>query len=374
MKFTDTDIRMLAQDVASEIDAVAWGLSTWDEVGRIVLEAFPGSLYFMFNEDPVTDVIRSFHFANVEERHVRDYADYYYKRDVWSASWRRKADRITAVSERDAPSSLLRNSEYYQDFLSKIDNFEAAVGVKAQVSADLTLRMPFHYSAKMAPLYDEPYERVLAGIHGSLQRWGVGLSQVQDRVDRQTATAAVLGRDGVAVVVDATLRVIDGNDAAASAFADGGFVKCVRGRLAFAHPDLTHRLQSVVTGLTARPDFPASAISFKAGQDHWSIRFARLPAMTLNTLMVGRPQILVEIRNLTEPARIMPAIEDLARTHGLTPAETELCRQLLRGLSVKEAAIASGLSHETVRTRLKAVFQKTGAHRQAELLLMLSQK
>ena len=58
----------------------------------------------------------------------------------------------------------------------------------------------------------------------------------------------------------------------------------------------------------------------------------------------------------------------MALAHGLTAAETALVAALANGATVTEFAAQRGVSIHTARNQLKAVFQKTGARRQTELL------
>ena len=68
-----------------------------------------------------------------------------------------------------------------------------------------------------------------------------------------------------------------------------------------------------------------------------------------------------------------PALSDevLQVTFHLTRAEARLAQLLVRGVSMRDAAVQLGLSVETVRTRLKTVFGKTATTRQAELVALL---
>ncbi|MBR0798731.1 helix-turn-helix transcriptional regulator [Bradyrhizobium jicamae] len=61
----------------------------------------------------------------------------------------------------------------------------------------------------------------------------------------------------------------------------------------------------------------------------------------------------------------------LVATFELTPAQARLAAILARGGSVEDAAQATGISTATARNHLKAIFQKTGTHRQAELVALL---
>src|SRR5262245_18902994 len=65
---------------------------------------------------------------------------------------------------------------------------------------------------------------------------------------------------------------------------------------------------------------------------------------------------------------------DVLKTRfGLNSAETRLVVLLFAGASLRSCAKALGIQYETARTYLKSVFQKTGTHRQAELVLTVFQ-
>jgi DNA-binding CsgD family transcriptional regulator len=67
-----------------------------------------------------------------------------------------------------------------------------------------------------------------------------------------------------------------------------------------------------------------------------------------------------------------PSAALLARTFGLSPAEARTAALFATGLSTEEVADVAGLSRQTIKSQLKLIFSKTGAHRQAELVLRLS--
>ncbi len=62
----------------------------------------------------------------------------------------------------------------------------------------------------------------------------------------------------------------------------------------------------------------------------------------------------------------------LQRLFQLSPAEARLALSLASGATLAEAADAYGVCVATARAQLKAIFQKTGARRQAELVLVIS--
>jgi DNA-binding CsgD family transcriptional regulator/PAS domain-containing protein len=67
-----------------------------------------------------------------------------------------------------------------------------------------------------------------------------------------------------------------------------------------------------------------------------------------------------------------PAAALLEQAFGLTPAEARLAAKLAGGATLPEISASERVSRETLRSRLKAIFDKTGTSRQAELVLLLS--
>ncbi len=76
---------------------------------------------------------------------------------------------------------------------------------------------------------------------------------------------------------------------------------------------------------------------------------------------------------IIDPDRETPPAADLLRDlYGLSRAETAVACRALHGLGVPAISEELHLSVTTVRTHLRAIFAKTGTHRQAELVRLLS--
>jgi DNA-binding CsgD family transcriptional regulator len=88
-----------------------------------------------------------------------------------------------------------------------------------------------------------------------------------------------------------------------------------------------------------------------------------------SSLFVGACAILV-LTDLDCKSGLQPDV--LAQVFGLSPAETRLGVLIATGISPERAAEQLGLARETVRNELKAVFSKTGTHRQNELVALVS--
>ena len=75
---------------------------------------------------------------------------------------------------------------------------------------------------------------------------------------------------------------------------------------------------------------------------------------------------------VTDPERQSGIDQDsLARLYGLTKKEAALAALLAQGRDLTEAADRLGMSKGTARVHLKRIFDKTGTHRQAELMILI---
>jgi DNA-binding CsgD family transcriptional regulator len=67
-----------------------------------------------------------------------------------------------------------------------------------------------------------------------------------------------------------------------------------------------------------------------------------------------------------------PPVELVQSLFDLTPAEARVARSLSAGETVEKIASIGGVSLNTVRSQLRCVLEKTGCHRQAEVVALLS--
>jgi DNA-binding CsgD family transcriptional regulator len=93
-------------------------------------------------------------------------------------------------------------------------------------------------------------------------------------------------------------------------------------------------------------------------------------AVPVPVLSEGGPHtVLILIDLATHPKPNRAALE---RIYKLTPAEVKLAVLLASGDNMAEAAQKLGIGVTTARTQLKAIFDKTHTHRQAELVILIA--
>jgi DNA-binding CsgD family transcriptional regulator len=187
--------------------------------------------------------------------------------------------------------------------------------------------------------------------------------QLADAFSMAGHPIALLGAEGVIVHMNARFERLVG---------DG---LCVRaGRLGSWQPDadqaLTKAIGNAVRFEEGRSERPSTIVLPR--------RNGLRPLVAEVVPVVGLAHDVLHtvtaIVTLTDLAAAVtgPSQALLEQAFGLTPAEARLAAQIAAGRTLAEIADEAGSARETLRSRLKSVFQKTGTGRQAELTLLLS--
>lgn len=164
-----------------------------------------------------------------------------------------------------------------------------------------------------------------------------------------------------------------------------GRVVCLNARAeALVGPGLDVRHGRVVVGcpraqaaldraLSRRPDRPGHHLVFepialdRPGQPPLVLRVIRLAAVDSHPFGPGHTLIMVD----DLAAGLIPPHRVVRQVWGLTEAEAGVALSIAAGCDIDETARRLGISRETVRSQLKAVFAKTGTGRQSELVALL---
>lgn len=176
--------------------------------------------------------------------------------------------------------------------------------------------------------------------------------------------------DRPAIALDRFGRVLDMNAAAERVFDDE--IRIKNPRLHLCDPEADSALAAALERMRAAPEtitspLPPIVVSRRT-KPPLVIRLLPIPDAARSPFL-GACALLV-ISDLGQPSAA-PA-DLLARTFGLSRAETRLAALIATGVSPEQAADQLGLARETVRNQLKAIFVKTKTHRQSELVALLS--
>jgi DNA-binding CsgD family transcriptional regulator/PAS domain-containing protein len=192
------------------------------------------------------------------------------------------------------------------------------------------------------------------------------------------AAAAFGALDAVArgiVILSSDLRIAFANAEARRIFAldDGigatGTGLCLADRR--AADQLRRQLKSLLTEHPLAPRaMPAPiCVSRPSGRLPFALALMGTPELLHGTAARGSPQITVTI---TDPERkSTPAISHLRQIYSLTGMEAKLAAALCYG-DLREAAAELGISINTAKTHLQAVFHKVGVSRQSALVRLIT--
>jgi DNA-binding CsgD family transcriptional regulator len=176
------------------------------------------------------------------------------------------------------------------------------------------------------------------------------------------------------VLVSASGAVLSTNRAADEILRTRDGLTSERGELRASTVALTHKLRAALEAAVrtsqglAIDGSTALALPRPSGRRPLSVVIAPLPVR--RAVLTSNPAAAAVF--VTDPER--PPVPDVAMIRALfalTESEAELVRWLLSGFDLGQAAARLGLRLDTVRKRLKVIFEKTNTHRQADLVRLV---
>jgi DNA-binding CsgD family transcriptional regulator len=171
-----------------------------------------------------------------------------------------------------------------------------------------------------------------------------------------------------ALVLDRLGYVIRTNQAAEDVFDDD--IR-VRDRRLYVQDKLVAPvLGALIEQMTASADLPpVEPVIIRRRQKKPVIaRVHPIPAAAQSPFLGARA--LLTLTSLAPKPPLSTSL--LTGAFGLSPAEAKLAAILSGGIDLRTAAQELGVARDTARNQLKAIFSKTGAHRQSELVELLA--
>lgn len=180
------------------------------------------------------------------------------------------------------------------------------------------------------------------------------------------------------VVLDANRRIVYRNSSGAEVIERGDPIEDRSGLVACIDQESDSQLATMLRGLTMGEALGKSRASWNR-QSLWLKHadgenrvLATLTSLRSKPLARAFGQLPLALLTLFEPGLEKDIDCDaLIEMFSLTRAEARVAARLVSGLSVQEIAREFGVGVTTVRSQLKALFEKTGTRRQAELVRLL---
>jgi len=307
---------------------------------------------------------------------ARDYEKHYAARNAWIAASSRFSPGDVITSEQLLPDDVFLKTEYYNDFLRKMDK-RYLLGTfpfrNTAAFAHLSLLRP----KRLGP-FDNSEVGLLATLVPHLQRALQLHKRIVDLERCRDAAGEALDRAPFGIVlVDAKCDVLLTNRAADEIFAARDGLTLRRDGLSAARSDQARELRTVLAGAISAGTAGLPAMGGVIGISRPSLRRPY-------TILISPLRVRSSLFGLNGPAaavfitdperRVETNSEFLRRSFGFTPAETRFAGRLMNGESVEEAADATEVTISTARTHVRHLIEKTGSQRLPDLIrvLMLS--
>jgi DNA-binding CsgD family transcriptional regulator len=198
----------------------------------------------------------------------------------------------------------------------------------------------------------------------------VSLAQKFAAFDLTSKLSALERVRSAAIVIDARGRARQVNAASQDLLGDD--FNLVQDRPAARDPASNRRLQELVSFALCAERGSAQAfapIVVDRDQAPWLLVEA-MPVTAFGSDLFSAGRVILLLTDLRSPLR--PEATRFCAAFGLTVAEAKLAAKLASGSGIDAAASSLGVSRETARSQLKAVFAKTNTRRQAELAGLLA--
>jgi DNA-binding CsgD family transcriptional regulator len=325
---------------------------------------------------------------------VHEYVDHWGALDPWAhaSAIQSLAPGTVTIGDQLVPRDEMVRTPYYNDFGRRFDITQCIVGmleVELHAMSCLTLngserRGPFALDDRALFTALMPHLQRALQMHRRLAGATAFADATMDTLDQLPHCLLLVTADGRVLFVNRSAALLlqardgltlDGQEMRAATVADTDALRAA-----------IHTAAAAAAGASLAAA-PCVRVGRPSGRSPYAVMVAPVSSSSDGSPSGRRPTILVAI---TDPERRPRAAADVVRTDdvtagdqtsipddvirrlfGLTPGEARLARLIAEGATLREAAMRLGWREQSARTRLKTVLDKTGTHRQAELVRLV---
>jgi DNA-binding CsgD family transcriptional regulator len=263
-----------------------------------------------------------------------------------------------------------RASEYYNDWLRPQDKYHligGSIECRGAISMILTLMRSEKlgdYTARERELYRQllPHLRQALLVHHRLVGADLRQQGLLTALDNLALGLIICRADASVVLANATAEAILRRNQG---------LGVDQGKLRAARQRNTNTLRALIWSAT---ESGAAGRNRQGGMMRLpqpeapplSVLISPLPELGLPALGVGADDALVFVSDPMISPRYR--VSDLRQLYGLSIAEGALLAALLSGATLQSYADEAAITLNTAKTHLRHIFEKTGQHRQADLI------
>ena len=301
------------------------------------------------------------------------YFAYYETLDPFRERFRHDRRPIGIVSDEFylRKSDLVR-SEFYNDFLRPLDTHSILmlkVYDDGQTTRSIHINRPQRHGD-----YERSQTDLAANLLRHLERAAVLCNNIEEAGVRADCVAESLEQTSSAILLlDARGFVRHASRKAEAILASRPGLRLRDGRLDALNQAMSERLEGLIASAAAPDKHVCRGGSMVIASPNLrlplSVTVAPLNTETMLP-MPAHPKVLVSIVDPNEaPSLQHQTIVDM---FALTRAETRLALIMMDGATPREAAERLGVTFNTVRNQIKAIYAKVGVRRQSELIALMT--
>ena len=363
--------------VLESIHQVPFGESTWSSALTSIADFLGAECADLTFSDPVLQQLTRWEQARLDTQTAEEYSKTY-----MATNWAEVQPRVPVALEMrqgqvvadidfwdaSARKRMMFFQEYYHPL---VQCGECLMGCVSKTEDEPWAYLAPHFrsrSPQQAEVRDRlqmllPHVRRAITAETRLQNVRREKEAMAEALDLVTDAVALLDRSG---------RVVRANRAAEAAIRNaGGMSRTADGRLVLssspARTALTSALAQCSSPLLWTPGagvMPPVRIAVPRAQGRPLI----LTLQPLPKELSGAFGAIALLFIADPDARPVDRSAALRKAYKLSPGEAQLVQALAGGETLKEFAIRTNVSYETVRSQLRRCFDKTGVRRQAELV------
>jgi DNA-binding CsgD family transcriptional regulator len=296
--------------------------------------------------------------------YLRTYADYHHQDLVWHGIVARGVGAAVTDEMVVGPAGLRANAYHHEWSLPQ--------GYRTKLGG-LVLEEDGWRTVMVLPgrdAYTAEQTRVYKLISSHLRRAvQINIRLAQGAADGEVSTRLLERMASGAMLVDGDGRLVLANTPAEALFRRGGGLKLCEGRLRATGDRENAALEALIGQCVRRGlgDAGGELVLRTDGGEPRKLLVIPLRA-SAPVPVPGLPvAILLEAGDRSHEA----TIARLRLHYGLTPAEAAFAVEIAKGDGKRAAAARRGISYSTARTHLSRIFDKTGVHRQTELVRLI---
>jgi DNA-binding CsgD family transcriptional regulator len=296
---------------------------------------------------------------------IEDYFKHWRHVNLHRAGMRR-AGGVFLCHEHLCDKALAR-APYAQDFYFRMGERWLAGAVAADQRHEVSL--VFNRS-RGQPHFDDGAKHFIGALLPHVRRAAsLTVSSAREAGLGRTLEQGLARSSRPAWLVDARLRVFWANEAGEALLRQGAIMQQSAGRLALDDRGGHARLAALVASAVNRRLDGAGAEAMVVEDETRTLELEVMPATVPDHALRGVEALAMVLGRQTGLKD--DAHERLRLRFRLTRTEARLAVEVATGAELDAIAAARGVSPETVRTQLRAIYNKTGACRQAELTALV---